>query len=101
MSDDGNTTGDRREARRALFVVAAAAVAAAASLLDPGRPEGTVQLAYLDPGAGSLLLQGLIAAFAGAAVALKIYWNKVKRLLGMRVVEAEDGEADPKAAADE
>jgi len=33
--------------------------------------------AYLDPGTGSLLLQGLLGGIAGAAVFLKIYWHKL------------------------
>ena len=36
--------------------------------------------AYLDPGTGSILLQGLIAAVAGIAVAGRIYWDRIKRL---------------------
>ena len=34
--------------------------------------------AYLDPGTGSLLLQGLIAALAMIISFLSIYWQKVK-----------------------
>ena len=34
--------------------------------------------AYLDPGTTSKILQVLISVFVGAAVAIKIYWNKVK-----------------------
>jgi hypothetical protein len=37
--------------------------------------------AYIDPGTGSMLLQGLIAAIVAAAVALKLYWQKVKAFL--------------------
>jgi hypothetical protein len=37
-------------------------------------------LAYLDPGTGSLLLQGLIGAFAAAAAAAGLYWSRVKAL---------------------
>jgi hypothetical protein len=33
--------------------------------------------AYLDPGTGSVLLQGLIAAFAGVAATAAFYWRKV------------------------
>jgi len=36
--------------------------------------------AYLDPGTGSLLLQGLLGGIAGAAVFLKIYWHKLLSL---------------------
>ena len=34
--------------------------------------------AYLDPGTGSLLLQGLIAGLAAIISFLSIYWQKVK-----------------------
>ncbi len=37
--------------------------------------------AYLDPGTGSIVLQGLIAAVAGGLVAARLYWDKVKRYL--------------------
>lgn len=34
--------------------------------------------AYLDPGTGSLLLQGLIGAIAVGAFTVKLYWQKFK-----------------------
>ena len=34
--------------------------------------------AYLDPGTGSMLLQGLIAVIAGGLVMMRLYWAKVK-----------------------
>ena len=34
--------------------------------------------AYLDPGTGSIILQGALAAIAGAIVVLKLYWMRVK-----------------------
>ena len=34
--------------------------------------------AYIDPGTGSLLLQGLIAGLAAAAVAIRAYWYRLK-----------------------
>jgi hypothetical protein len=34
--------------------------------------------AYIDPGTGSLLLQGLIAGIAAGAYTLKLYWYKFK-----------------------
>jgi hypothetical protein len=38
-------------------------------------------LAYLDPGAGSLLLQLLAGGLAGVAVMGRLYWARVKRVL--------------------
>jgi hypothetical protein len=41
--------------------------------------------AYLDPGAGSAILQGILAAIVSAGVVLKMYWHQllafVRRLL--------------------
>lgn len=34
--------------------------------------------AYIDPGTGSLVIQGLIAGFAAAAVILRGYWYRIK-----------------------
>jgi len=38
-------------------------------------------LSYLDPGAGSMLLQALAGGVAGVMVAGKMYWGRVKRVL--------------------
>ena len=39
---------------------------------------GTVQhLAYLDAGSGSLIVQAVIAGFAGVAVAVKMSWQRL------------------------
>ena len=37
-------------------------------------------LLYLDPGSGSFLIQLLIAAIAGAGIAIVAGWRKIKRL---------------------
>jgi hypothetical protein len=39
-------------------------------------------LGYLDPGSGSLLLQGLVGGVASAVVIGKVYWGRAKRFLG-------------------
>ena len=36
-------------------------------------------LIYLDPGSGSFLIQLLIAALAGAGIAIAISWGRIKR----------------------
>jgi hypothetical protein len=41
-------------------------------------------VAYLDPGTGSMILQGIIGVVAGALVALKIYWVKIKSLFSAK-----------------
>jgi hypothetical protein len=49
--------------------------------------------AYLDPGTGSILLQGLLAALAAASAAVAAFWSQIRRLLS--------GRRDSKALADE
>lgn len=43
----------------------------------------SVAHAYLDPGTGSILLQGLIAAIAGGLVVGRLYWAKFKNLFSL------------------
>lgn len=54
--------------------------------------------AYIDPGTGSLILQGLIAAVAGVAVTAGIYWSRFKaffRRRGKRPDKADEAQ-DPR-----
>ena len=46
-------------------------------------------LAYLDPGTGSMLVQLLVGGVAAAAVAVKLYWYRLLRLLRIRKDEPE------------
>lgn len=48
-----------------------------ASLSLPAR-------AYLDPGTGSAILQGVLGALAAIAVVAKLYWHRLLVLLGVR-----------------
>ena len=50
--------------------------------------------AYLDPGTGSAILQGVLAALAGIAVALKLYWHRLLRLLGLKKNKMSSTEAE-------
>ena len=47
--------------------------------------------AYLDPGTGSIILQGLIAAVAGAMVTARLYWGRIKSIFS-RKTEKNDPE---------
>jgi len=38
-------------------------------------------LGYLDPGAGSMILQALAGGVAGIVVVGKLYWGRIKRVL--------------------
>ncbi len=53
--------------------------------------------AYLDPGTGVLIVQAAIGAIAGALVAVKLYWSKIKaglyRLTGRRIPREPAGSA--------
>jgi hypothetical protein len=52
--------------------------AGAALLLSAGH---TTAHAYLDPGTGSIILQGLIAGVIGTAALARMYWARLKMLL--------------------
>jgi hypothetical protein len=45
---------------------------------------GPAVFAYLDPGTGSMLVQILVGGVAAAAVAAKLYWYRILRLLRIR-----------------
>jgi hypothetical protein len=42
----------------------------------------TPAYAYLDPGTGSAILQGLLAGLAAIVVVGKLYWHRLKRMFG-------------------
>jgi hypothetical protein len=54
-------------------LVLLAALVSGALLMTPEEAH-----AYLDPGTGSMLLQGLIAGLAATSVVIGRYWYKVK-----------------------
>lgn len=39
-----------------------------------------IQLGYLDPGTGSLLLQAIVGGVAAAAVTARLYWRRITRV---------------------
>lgn len=45
--------------------------------------------AYLDPGTGSMMLQALMAGVVGGLAIGRLYWTRLKSLLG-RNVKSED-----------
>ena len=47
--------------------------------------------AYLDPGTGSMLIQGLLAAIAAASVTIGIFWRRWRSFFGRK----NSGENDP------
>ena len=58
-------------------------------------------LAYIDPGSGSFILQALIATLAGALVAVNIYWQKIKRFLGLSSDDDEQDQSGNPSPSDE
>lgn len=40
--------------------------------------------AYIDPGVGSMILQGIIAAVMAVALFVKVFWQKVLMFLGIK-----------------
>ncbi|MDX2473496.1 MAG: hypothetical protein QNL91_07265 [Candidatus Krumholzibacteria bacterium] len=49
--------------------------------------------AYIDPGTGSFVIQGIIAAVVGAGFAIKVFWHRiVSALTGKSPVEDDDDE---------
>jgi len=41
-------------------------------------------LAYIDPGTGSIILQALVASVVGAAIAVKLFWHRILKFMGIR-----------------
>lgn len=39
---------------------------------------------YLDPGSGSLIVQAIVGALAAAGVAIKLFWHRILRSLGLK-----------------
>jgi hypothetical protein len=76
--------------RRGVF---AAVLFAVCGLLDASGSFGeplNLQLAYLDPGSGSFMIQALVAALAGIAVTLRTYWSKIRSFFGASPPDSED-----------
>jgi hypothetical protein len=48
-------------------------------------------LAYIDPGAGSLLIQLLIGGLAGLAALIKFRWNRIRAMFSKRAQEETNG----------
>ena len=44
----------------------------------------SAQAQYLDPGAGSVLVQAVIAVFVGVAAVVKLYWGRLSNFLPRR-----------------
>ena len=85
---------NRAESQFRLGLVVGVGALAIVRALSP-EPSADVQLAYLDPGSGSFLIQALVALVAGIAVALRTYWEKVRSFLGFSGSGSSKAGADP------
>lgn len=85
---------NRAESQFRLGLVVGAGALAIVRALSP-EPSADVQLAYLDPGSGSFLIQALVALVAGIAVALRTYWEKVRSFLGFSGSGSSKAGVDP------
>ena len=50
----------------------------------------TNAFAYLDPGTGSILLQGIIGAIASGLFIMKMYWAKFKGMIWLSPTSSEN-----------
>ena len=48
--------------------------------------------AYLDPGAGSVVIQAIVGALVGVGITLKLYWAKIKFKLTEKTSKLKDDE---------
>jgi ammonia channel protein AmtB len=54
-------------------------------------------LGYLDPGAGSMVVQAIVAGFAGLAVVLRLGWRRMKLRIRPQRAEVQDLAAESDA----
>jgi hypothetical protein len=50
----------------------------------------TPAYAYLDPGTGSMIIQGVVAALAVASAAVAAFWTRIRRLFSGRTKPADE-----------
>lgn len=74
-----------RKSSRRTALASLALVMALAMLLMPSPA-----LAYLDPGTGSFLIQGVIAVVVGAGFAIKMFWHRIKALFTGQPMDEDD-----------
>jgi len=43
----------------------------------------TPAYAYLDPGSGGMIVQLLLGGLAGAGVLVRLFWNRLRNLVGL------------------
>ncbi len=54
-------------------------------MIEPAMPRLVSSiLLYIDPGTGSVILQAVVASIVGAAIAVKLFWHRILKFLGLR-----------------
>ena len=53
-----------------------------------------VVFGYIDPGTGSIILQAVVGAIAGIAIAVKLFWYRILKIFGIRKKSALDEEEE-------
>jgi hypothetical protein len=76
--------GTRMPAKLSIFIL----LSVAAALIPASA------YAYVDPGTGSLVFQGLIAAVLGVGLTLKLSWRKIRKLLTGKSSRDDESDAD-------
>ena len=56
--------------------------------------------AYIDPGTGSALIQGLVAAVAAIGVTVKLYWHRIIGFLSLKK-DSDDDSLSPGGESEE
>ncbi len=50
--------------------------------------------AYVDPGAGSLVIQGIIAAVVGVGLTVRLFWSRIRKLLTGKTPRDDESDAE-------
>jgi hypothetical protein len=69
-----------------------------AAVIGAVREITSFNITYIGPGTGSLIIQAVLAAMLGAAVAARLYWSRIKRFFSRKKGEQEP---EPEPEVDE
>ena len=50
----------------------------------------TTALGYIEPGTGSFVIQGIIAAILGFGVTAKVFWKRIKAAISRKSIARDD-----------
>jgi hypothetical protein len=53
-------------------------------------------LGYIDPGTGSIIIQAIVAAVVGIGIALRLFWHRILKFLGIRKTTKTDNTINQK-----